>query len=62
MIIRTAELSLVTKEFDKARAQLEAILQRHHGYVGELKVNDTTGSGRAMTATLRVPADQLDPL
>jgi hypothetical protein len=59
-IIRTAQLSLTTKEFDKARAQLEVILKRHRGYVGELKVNDTTGSGRTLTATLRIPADQLD--
>jgi hypothetical protein len=60
MIIRTAELSLITREFDKTRANLEAILKRHRGYVGELKANDTTGSGRTLTATLRVPADQLD--
>jgi predicted anti-sigma-YlaC factor YlaD len=60
MIIRTAELSLITKEFDKARANLEAILKRHRGYVGELKAGGTTGSGRTLTATLRVPADQLD--
>jgi hypothetical protein len=60
MIIRTAQLSLITKEFDKARANLEAILKRHRGYVGELKAGGTTGSGRTLTATLRVPADQLD--
>lgn len=60
MIIRTAQLSLITKEFDNARAQLEAILKRHRGYVGELKANDATGSGRTLTAALRVPADQLD--
>ncbi len=60
MIIRTAQLRLITKEFDKARAQLEAILKRHRGYVGELKANDATGSGRTLTATLRVPSDQLD--
>ena len=60
MIIRTAQLSLITKEFDKARASLEAILKRHRGYVGELKVGGNTGSGRTLTATLRVPADQLD--
>ncbi len=60
MIIRTAELSVITKEFDKARANLESILNRHHGYVGELKVGGSTGSGRTLTATLRVPADQLD--
>jgi hypothetical protein len=60
MIIRSAQLSLITKEFDKARANLEAILKRHHGYVGELKAGGSTGSGRTLNATLRVPADQLD--
>ena len=60
MIVRTAQLSLITKEFDQARAQLEVIVKRHRGYVGELKVNDTTGSRRTLTATLRIPADQLD--
>jgi Domain of unknown function (DUF4349)/Putative zinc-finger len=60
MIIRTAQLSLITKEFDKARANLEAILKRHRGYVGELKAGGNAGSGRTLTATLRVPADQLD--
>jgi hypothetical protein len=60
MIIRTAQLSLITQEFDQARAQLEVIVKRHRGYVGELKVNDTTGSRRTLTATLRIPADQLD--
>lgn len=60
MIIRTAELNLITKEFDKARANLEAILKRHRGYIGQLQVGGTTGSGRTLTATLRVPADQLD--
>jgi hypothetical protein len=60
MIIRSARLSLITKEFDKTRANLEAILKRHRGYVGELKTGGTAGSGRTLTATLRVPADQLD--
>jgi uncharacterized protein DUF4349/putative zinc finger protein len=60
MIIRSAQLSLITKEFDKARANLEGILKRHRGYAGELKAGGTTGSGRTLTATLRVPADQLD--
>lgn len=60
MIIRTAELKLTTKDFDKSRTGLEAILKRHRGYVGELKVGGATGSGRTLAATLRVPADQLD--
>ena len=60
MIIRTAQLSLITKEFDKARANVEAILKRHRGYVGEMKVGSAAGSGRTLTAMLRVPSDQLD--
>jgi anti-sigma factor RsiW len=60
MIIRSAQLSLITKEFDGARANLETILKRHRGYVGELKAGGSTGSGRTLTATLRVPSDQLD--
>ena len=60
MIIRTAQLSLITKEFDKTRDNVESILKRHRGYIGELKVGGSTGSGRTLTGTLRVPADQLD--
>lgn len=60
MVIRTAALSLTTKDFDKVRARLEEILKRHRGYIGELKVGGATRSGRILTSTLRVPADQLD--
>jgi hypothetical protein len=60
MIVRTGTLSLTTKEFDKARAGLEEILKRHHGYLGQLNAVAPAGKGRVLTATLRVPADQLD--
>jgi len=60
MIMRTAQLSLITKDFDQARESVESILKRHRGYVGELKVGGSTGSGRTLTGTLHVPADQLD--
>ena len=60
MIVRTADLSLTTKEFDKARALLESFVKKHHGYVADLKVGGATGNGRKLTATVRVPADQLD--
>ena len=60
MIVRTAELALVTREFDKAREAIERTLRQHHGYVGELNVNAPTGAGRTLTATLRVPADEFD--
>ncbi|HTD21952.1 MAG TPA: DUF4349 domain-containing protein [Terriglobales bacterium] len=60
MIVRTAGLTLTTKEFDKTRTGLEEILKRHGGYVGQLNVTAPSGSGRTLNATLRVPADQLD--
>jgi hypothetical protein len=60
MIARTAELTLTTNEFDKARAALEDILKRHSGYLGQLNVNAPAGAGRTLDATLRLPADQRD--
>jgi len=60
MIARTAELTLTTNEFDKARAALEDILKRHSGYLGQLNVNAPTGAARTLDATLRIPADQRD--
>jgi hypothetical protein len=61
MIARVAGITLTTKEFDKTRVSLEEILKRHGGYMGELKVNAPTDAGRSLTATLRIPAPQLDP-
>jgi hypothetical protein len=60
MIARTAGLTLTTKEFDKTRTSVEEILKRHNGYMGELKVTVPADSGRALTATLRIPAPQLE--
>jgi hypothetical protein len=60
MIARVAALTLTTKSFDNARTSLEEILKRHNGYMGELKVTAPADSGRALTATLRIPAAQLD--
>jgi anti-sigma factor RsiW len=60
MVARTANLTVTTKDFDKARAGLEEILKRHQGYLGELNVTGATGSARALETTLRVPATQLD--
>lgn len=60
MIVRTAELALTTTDFDQARTRLEEILKRHKGYLGELNVTGATGAARTLTATLRVPSEQLD--
>lgn len=60
MIVRTANLTVTTKEFEKARPAVEEILKRHRGYVGEMNVDTPTSSARSLTATLRVPAEQLE--
>lgn len=60
MIARTAGLTLVAKEFEKTRAALEEILKRHNGYIGEMNVSAPSDAGRTLTATLRIPASQLD--
>ena len=60
MIIRTAGLTLIAKDFDKTRAEAEAVIRRHQGYSAQLSVTGEAGAGRAMTATYRLPADQLD--
>jgi hypothetical protein len=61
MIARTSRLVLITKEFDKARGELEDILKRHRGYLGQLDVAAPADGPRILNATLRVPSDQLDP-
>ena len=60
MIARTAGLALVAKDFEKTRVALEDILKRHNGYIGEMNVSAPADAGRTLTATLRVPAPQLD--
>jgi hypothetical protein len=60
MIVRTAYLALVTKEFEKARTALEQILRQRRGYLAELAVTGQPGAGHVLNATLRLPADQLD--
>jgi hypothetical protein len=60
MIARTANLTLATKEFDRARAGLEDILKRHGGYLGELHTSTVADSGRSLEAALRVPGKELE--
>jgi chromosome segregation ATPase len=60
MIVRTASLKLLTKEFDKTREALEGVIRRHRGYSAQLTVGSESGSAHTLSATFRVPADRLD--
>jgi anti-sigma factor RsiW len=60
MIARTAALTLVTNDFEKTRDALEGVVRRHRGYSAQLTVGSESGSAHTLSASFRVPADQLD--
>jgi len=60
MVIRTMNLTMITKEFDAARTRIEAIIRQSQGYIDRLTVHADTGAARSLSATLRLPADQGD--
>ncbi len=62
MIVRTGALTVVAKEFESARAAMDRIVREHQGYIAQLTVTGQAGAGRALMATVRVPANQLDPV
>ena len=57
MIAHAAELGVATKEFGRARTNLEEILERHHGYAAKLRMVGQPGAS-SLTATLRVPSSE----
>ena len=59
MIARSVSLTIVTKDFASSRASLEAILTRHHGYAAQLSASTAENSPRSITASLRVPSNEL---
>jgi Domain of unknown function (DUF4349) len=61
MIARTADITITARDFAKTRTALDDLLRRRQGYMGQLNVSTPTDGVRSLTATLRVPADQLDP-
>jgi len=60
MVIRTASLTLLTKEFDRARTAIQQIVAKRGGFLGQLTVSGEDNTGRTLTAVLRVPSSQLD--
>ncbi len=59
LIARTVSLSMISKDFDSARASLDAIVARHNGYSANLAVNTPQNAARTLQASLRIPAPQL---
>lgn len=59
LIARTASLTVLVKNLDAARGDLDAILARHHGYSAKLAILEETPP-RGLTGSLRVPAAELE--
>jgi hypothetical protein len=59
MIARTVSLTITVKDFAAARASLDSILARHHGYSAQLTVSTPENSSRSFQASLRIPAPEL---
>lgn len=60
MIAETASLTIVAPNFDEASAAIERLAAARGGYVEKLDAKAQTGSARELSATLRIPAKQLD--
>lgn len=60
LIVRTASLTMETRDFESTRAAIEQLIRRHTGTVAQMNVTSYRGSGHSLTATFRVPADQLN--
>jgi len=60
MIIRSAHLMIITKEFESSRARIESIVQQSQGYLDQLTVRGEAGSGRALSASVRLPSNRID--
>jgi len=59
MIARTASLSIIVKDFAASRISLDSILARHQGYSAHLNASTSENAPRSITASLRVPANEL---
>jgi hypothetical protein len=59
MVIRTATLAVVAKQFEGVRAAVEAIVSQANGFVDHLSITGDTSSARSLGATLRVPGNRM---
>jgi hypothetical protein len=60
MVIRTIRLTLITREFETARAKIEATVRESRGYVDQMSVKANPGAAKSLVAVLRFPSDRLD--
>jgi len=54
-IARTADLELATTDLTHARAVLEAAVQRHQGFIGNIAIAAPQGAPRSLNSQLQFP-------
>jgi hypothetical protein len=59
MIARTVDLNIMVRDFPAARAALDAIVARHHGYSAHLSATNTDNTPRILQNSLRIPSPEL---
>lgn len=59
MVIRTATLRIIVKEFGNVRPTVEAVVSQFGGFVDRLSVDADSATARSLTGSLRVPADRI---
>lgn len=59
-ISRNADLRMHTDAFERSRANIDQIAAAHHGFLERLVTESHSGRGRALSATLSVPAAEFD--
>jgi len=59
MIIRTVSLKFTSKHFNDIRGKIDGVMHRFQGYIDKLTIRSDAGLPHSLSATLRIPADQL---
>jgi hypothetical protein len=60
LVVTRVTLSLVTRDFDTARATLDRVVGEAGGFVGEISIQGSTETSRFLRGTIRVPGNALD--
>jgi len=59
-VSRSADLSMRSSAFERSFATLQQVVAAHHGYLEDLRTESRSGDGRALAATVTVPANEFD--
>ncbi len=62
MVVQTASLSIVAKNYDEANAAVQKLVAARGGYIEKLDSKAQSGDSRSLSVALRVPAKELEGL